>query len=401
MVVLRSNAWISKATCPIDSYTVSQVLQLTGKTYTLKSEKLFDTYTVESPPHPFTKLEFVIFNPSTYGQFRGDVPKDLAYAQAKAAQQMLNNWLNGKAGCILNSPLGEPWEHIVRSETVNYNGTHEEFLFNLANTYGHGIQMVNQNNVKGLVDDGLTELNVEDGLLLVYMPNPNQYYLQKFIIPSLTQSLKTHMNNVLQNITGPDFSVIGPDKAKLLEPLLKECYSLERLGNELRLYKVVDEGKAVLVQYNLASGVIIVTSIGGVDVKGFLGLVEWVKQDTNRLFPRYVIGTGLDTKVPTYAYNTPTSMSYILTGLKQKGLINGYQSIGNFGFALAPEAAVSALSPLIGYMFKLEGVTLKIFMVVSCICDTENLFSYHLLELDAAISYFCGTCSHKAILENV
>lgn len=404
--LIRSNTWTGHSSCPIDSYTVNGVLQLTKLHYQMKSDKLFDTYTFSHPPKPFTKLEFVVLNPSVYGQFRG-VVKEITYAQAKGAQQMLNNWLAGKAGCIANVDLGEPWEKRVQSKTVTFKGGQEEFLFNLSNTYGHGIQKTTSKEAKGLKESGFYILNIDGGALAVYNPDNNvQYYLQRFVIPSLETPALHHMNQVLDKIIGPPISVeaygthIGTDKAALLNPLIKEGYVGERLGNELRLYKVIDEGKVVIVQYHLETGVIVVTSIGGVNVTNFLGL-QWVKQHSNQLFSQYLVSTGLNTTVPTYAYETPTPLSYILGGVRQEGTTQNYQAMGNFGFALATEATVSALAPLIGYIFKLEGNTLKIFMLVDCLCDTENLFTYHLVQLDSSIAYFCGTCDHKMLIENL
>lgn len=411
---IRSNAWYSKQSHPIDSYTIRGLLQLTGLTYQPpKSDKMFDVYTFDKPPHPFSKLEFVVVNPSVYGQFRGEVG-DIEYAQAKGAQQMLNNWLAGKAGAIANIDVGEPWEKIVKSKTVTFKGGVDEFLFNLTNTYGRGIQSATPQMTKGLTESGFCPINVDDGALVVYMPNKNQYYLQKSILPTLRNAVQGYMNSVLDKITVPPFSVeaygafIGQHKSKLLSPLVKEGYAVQRVGNELRMYKTMGEGKAVIVQYHLETGVIVVTSIGerqsggiiGVDVHNFLGLT-WSKQDSNQLFSQYVVGTGLNTSVPTYAFETPTPLSYIMAGVKQEGLIESYQASGNFGIALATENTVSALPPIIGYIFKMDGTTLKIFMIVSCICDTEKLFSYHLIQLDSAIAYFCGTCTHKVYIENI
>ena len=127
----------------------------------------------------------------------------------------------------------------------------------------------------------------------------------------------------------------------------------------------------------------------------------WKNRIPFQLFSQYAIGKGLDTDVPTYAYDTPTPLSYFLGGVRQNGSIRDYQCVDKFGMGLATEKTVAALPPLIGYVFKLEGDVLKIFMIVSCLCDTENLFSYHLMELESSIAHFAGKCDHEAVLANV
>lgn len=409
---IRSNVWQNTPSCPINDYSIQQLLMVTGKSYTKDdTNPLFVSYVFDAPPLPFSKLELAVLKPNVYAQFRGKV-HEIPYPQAKQAQQILNNWLAGVGGiggsseCIGNVPLAKPWEKLVTSKTVRFEGGSRKFLYNLTNAYGHGIEALNDNMVQKLTQNLYYSLNVEDGALVVNMPNPNNFYLTRFTLPSLEKSVKAHMDAILQEITGPEISIqaygtyIGQHKASMLHPLIDQGYSFQRVENELRAFKVVDEGKAVIVQYHIGSGVLIVTSVGGVPIQNFLGL-KLEEQNTNRLFSQYVLGEGMKTDVPTYAYETPTPLSYMMGGVKQGESIESYQTMGNFGVGLAVEKTIAALPPLIGYIFKLEGNTLKIFMIVSCLCDTERLFSYHLVELESSVAYFAGSCSHKTILQNI
>ena len=404
---IKSNVWSSAPSCPINENTIQGLLQLTGLEYELKPDTNRDVFTLKTPPSPFSELEWIVNKFATQqGQFVGKVG-EVDYAQAKSAQQRMNNWLAGKVGCVRHVDLGEPWEKTVQSKMVTFRKSVREFLFNLTTTYGHGIEKATPHMVQQLQDVGVLSLNVDDGaLVLLHMPAQHQYYLQKSILSSLKGVVHDYMDSILDKIAGPVFSIesfgtfIGQNKSELLQPLIRKGYAVQRIGNELRLYKVMSEGKAILVQYHLESGVILWTDIGGVKPDHFLGL-EWIKQDANRLFSQSVVSTGLNTKVPAYAYDTPTPLSYILAGVKQAGLIESYQVHGNFGVSLATANTISALSPAIGYIFNMEETTLKIYILVSCMCDTDKLFSHHLIQLDASIAYFCGTCNHQVFIENI